>query len=199
MAKADYSQQIVDALIEFGWTRCRGLRIEGSSRHGDIWVNDEFPDLHIWRDVIWRAKYYRTEGNITYANFSSSSDGRTAVIDCLKWYKNFFCGESFEPDDKANDNDRQHGGSSVNEFNQSGSKYLREMRCLVDGYADVYAVLEAFAVTCPARQHAIKKLLCSGIRGKGDLIQDLKEARDAIDRAIQMQNLRQEHESKQPA
>lgn len=76
-------------------------------------------------------------------------------------------------------------------FNSSGSKYLREMKCLVEGRADVYAVLEAFNVTCPARQHAIKKLLCSGIRGKGDTIQDLQEARDAIDRAVQMEKSRQ--------
>jgi len=75
-------------------------------------------------------------------------------------------------------------------FNASGSKYLRHIT-LIDGKADVYAVLDAFAVTCPARQHAIKKLLCSGIRGKGDVMQDLKEARDAIDRAIQMQQARE--------
>jgi hypothetical protein len=74
---------------------------------------------------------------------------------------------------------------SSQSFNASGSKYLREMRHLVDGRADVYAVLIAFNVVCPARQHAIKKLLCSGIRGKGDCLQDLREARDAIDRAIQ--------------
>lgn len=73
------------------------------------------------------------------------------------------------------------------QFNPSGSKYLREFSCCVGGRADVYTVLEAFAVTCPARQHAIKKLLCSGIRGKGDVLQDLMEARDAVDRAIQMQ------------
>jgi hypothetical protein len=72
-------------------------------------------------------------------------------------------------------------------FNQSGSKYLREMKHLVNGRADVYAVLIAFNVTCPARQHAIKKLLCTGIRGKGDHLQDLKEAADAIQRAIQIQ------------
>jgi hypothetical protein len=75
-------------------------------------------------------------------------------------------------------------------FNKSGSKYLREVPCAIDGKIDVYAVLDAFNVTCPARQHAIKKLLCTGIRGKGDVIQDLREARDAIDRSIQM------HESK---
>lgn len=75
-------------------------------------------------------------------------------------------------------------------FNKSGSKYLRKAACMIDGKLDVYAVIDAFDVTCPARQHAIKKLLCSGIRGKGDVIQDLNEARDAVDRAIQMQKSR---------
>ncbi len=80
--------------------------------------------------------------------------------------------------------------STPSEFNRSGSKYLREAAQLVDGKLDVYAVLDAFAVTCPARQHAIKKLLCSGLRGKGDVIQDLQEAGDAVARAIQMQRAR---------
>ena len=83
------------------------------------------------------------------------------------------------------------GRPEQKQFNNSGSKYLRLMRCLVDGRADVYAVLEAFVVNCPARQHAIKKLLCAGIRGKGDSLQDLREARDAVDRAIQMEVARQ--------
>jgi hypothetical protein len=74
-------------------------------------------------------------------------------------------------------------------FNASGSKYLREIQ-LHEGKVDVYAVLDAFQVTCPARQHAIKKLLCAGLRGKGGELQDLTEARDAIDRAIQMQSER---------
>lgn len=55
---------------------------------------------------------------------------------------------------------------------------------------DVYEVLEAFNVTCPARQHAIKKLLCAGIRGKGDAVQDLKETREAVFRAIQLEERR---------
>lgn len=75
----------------------------------------------------------------------------------------------------------------MTDFNKSGSKYLRDVTCDVDGYIDVYSVLEAFNVTCPARQHAIKKLLCAGIRGKGNAVQDLTEARDAIDRAMQME------------
>ena len=72
------------------------------------------------------------------------------------------------------------------EFNPSGAKYLREIPCMTQGHADVYAVLDAFEVTCPARQHAIKKMLCAGLRGKADELQDLIEARDAVDRAVQM-------------
>jgi len=69
--------------------------------------------------------------------------------------------------------------------NHSGSKYLRTIQ-LIGGKVDVYAVLVAFGVSCPARQHAIKKLLCAGLRGKGDELQDLHEAGDAVDRAIQI-------------
>lgn len=72
-------------------------------------------------------------------------------------------------------------------FNNSGSKYLRKIVGQFNGCMDVYAVLLTFSVTCPAKQHAIKKLLCSGLRGKGDSIQDLFEARDAIDRAIDLE------------
>lgn len=68
----------------------------------------------------------------------------------------------------------------------SGSKYLRTIQ-LQENRVDVYAVLEAFNVTCPARQHAIKKLLCSGIRDKGDTKQDLNETLDAVKRAIELE------------
>jgi hypothetical protein len=51
---------------------------------------------------------------------------------------------------------------------------------------DVYDVLLAFNVTCPAIQHALKKLLCPGQRGTKDAMQDLQEARFSIDRAMQL-------------
>ena len=50
---------------------------------------------------------------------------------------------------------------------------------------DVYDVLEAFNVTCPATTHAIKKLLCLRIRDSKNVIQDLQEAQKFIQRAIQ--------------
>ena len=49
---------------------------------------------------------------------------------------------------------------------------------------DVYDVLRAFSVTDPAIQHAIKKLLCTGIRGHKDTRQDLEEAIQSIERAL---------------
>ena len=52
---------------------------------------------------------------------------------------------------------------------------------------DVYDVLKAFDVKCPAIQHAVKKLLCAGIRGHKDRKQDLTEARASIGRAIELE------------
>ena len=49
---------------------------------------------------------------------------------------------------------------------------------------DVYDVLEAFNVTCPALQHLIKKALCVGIRGHKDESQDLQDIIDSANRAI---------------
>jgi hypothetical protein len=41
---------------------------------------------------------------------------------------------------------------------------------------DVYRVLVAFSVSAPEIQHAAKKILCAGIRGKGNEEQDISEA-----------------------
>lgn len=79
----------------------------------------------------------------------------------------------------------------------SGSKYVRTIypctfkeSVVIHGdvlgiRVDVYCVLGAFEVPTAARGHAIKKLLCAGIRGKGDELKDLLEARDALDRDIE--------------
>ena len=81
----------------------------------------------------------------------------------------------------------------------SGNKYHRRIQCLNQHgtfmIVDVYCVIDAFGVTCPARQHALKKLLCPGKRGKGNTIQDLTEARDAVTRAIELETSRHYQES----
>lgn len=64
------------------------------------------------------------------------------------------------------------------------SKYNRPCKGIT---LDVYDVLQAFAVTNPATQHAIKKLLCAGLRGHKDKMQDLTEALKSIERAIELE------------
>jgi hypothetical protein len=71
------------------------------------------------------------------------------------------------------------------------SKYTRKItQTLADedqGFTisvDVYDVLRAFNVTDPAIQHAVKKLLCTGIRGHKNSKQDLQEAIQSIERAL---------------
>lgn len=76
---------------------------------------------------------------------------------------------------------------------RSGDKYRRVIRGTYEEglrddelIVDVYDVLVAFGVTCPATQHAVKKFLCAGLRGKGDRLNDLREAKDAVERAIKL-------------
>lgn len=87
--------------------------------------------------------------------------------------------------------------SDINIETHEGKKYLTRMRS-PDGsqeiMVDVYSVLEAFAVTCPARAHAVKKLLCCGTRGKGDALADLKGVYAAVCRAIELEEQRRERE-----
>jgi hypothetical protein len=80
----------------------------------------------------------------------------------------------------------------------SGSKYLRLIHPADDNgkpiLVDVYCVLEAFGITCPARQHAIKKMLCAGVRGKADQMKDLHETLEAMWRAVTIQRQRESKE-----
>lgn len=82
--------------------------------------------------------------------------------------------------------------------NHSGNKYLRKTvppAGCEPGVVDVYAVLDAFNVTCPGIQHALKKLLCVGIRGKATALQDITEAIDALHRSVEMQKAREANSS----
>lgn len=68
------------------------------------------------------------------------------------------------------------------------NKYQKTIRTEV---VDVYDVLNAFNVTCPGLQHAIKKMLMPGLRGDKSRMQDLVEAHSALSRAIEMENERE--------
>lgn len=60
-------------------------------------------------------------------------------------------------------------------------------RVIHNSYVDVYDILVAFDVRCPAIQHAIKKLLMPGQRGGKSKLQDLNEAHLSINRAIELE------------
>jgi len=68
-------------------------------------------------------------------------------------------------------------------------KYNRNLKGVT---VDVYDVLKAFNVTCPAMQHALKKMLCSGLRGHKDTKQDKLEAIQSIERSIELDNVSEE-------
>ena len=65
------------------------------------------------------------------------------------------------------------------------NKYIKEIK--LDVFVDVYDVLDAFEVKNPATQHAVKKLLMPGKRGVKDTVQDLEEAKQSIERAIELE------------
>jgi hypothetical protein len=74
-----------------------------------------------------------------------------------------------------------------------GSKYHRTLTQTLPGdthglsvTVDVYDVLQAFGVSCPAVQHAVKKLLCAGLRGAKSAEQDISEAANSCRRAIEL-------------
>lgn len=71
----------------------------------------------------------------------------------------------------------------------SGNKYDRTIhgkygtgKCTVD----VYRVLDAFDTGSAEIDHAVKKLLCAGSRGAKDKLQDLQEAIQSIQAAIDL-------------
>lgn len=81
-----------------------------------------------------------------------------------------------------------------------GGKYLRRMYS-ADGKGgpinvDIYCVIEAFKITCPAMQHALKKILACGQRGKGNRVDDIHGVFDAMWRALELQRQREKEEVK---
>ncbi len=65
------------------------------------------------------------------------------------------------------------------------NKYKRKCKGIE---IDTYDILKAYAVTNPAIQHAIKKLLVGGRRGYKDIQQDYQEAIASIYRAIELES-----------
>jgi hypothetical protein len=62
-----------------------------------------------------------------------------------------------------------------------------EHKQVIEVQVDVYDVLNAFKTSCPAMDHAAKKILAAGTRGYKDSLQDKNEAIQSINRSIAMQ------------
>lgn len=66
------------------------------------------------------------------------------------------------------------------------NKYLKSVRHL--NHIDIYRICWLYDVqdSSGALHHAIKKILCAGSRGYKNKCQDITEAREALDRWIEM-------------
>ena len=83
----------------------------------------------------------------------------------------------FELNTKSEDVERKH------------SHYFKDVRHL--DYVDIYQVCKLFEVEDPSHctQHSIKKLLMSGKRGAKDKMKDIIEARDTLNRYLQIEGV----------
>lgn len=112
------------------------------------------------------------------------------VAEIKRLGKQFNTGENYEKyyDLKRQLDESQNGTIDI------GTKYHRAIKGslirLLKGKAtvrvDIYDVLNAFEITCPARQHALKKLLLAGGRGSKSERTDLEEAHNSIKRSIEL-------------
>lgn len=71
------------------------------------------------------------------------------------------------------------------------SKYHKVIPRDEQGLSDVYDVLTAFGVTCPAQAHAVKKALMPGLRGSKSVDQDFMEAIQSLERARELHQKRE--------
>lgn len=73
------------------------------------------------------------------------------------------------------------------------SHYRKDVRHLET--LDVYRVIDLFGPMHPAQEHALKKIMCAGIRGAKDADKDIQEA---IDSLVRWQEMRSEDQKEQP-
>lgn len=131
----------------------------------------------------------KTDGTIVYV--MCSDDYEILSIRPDNWQE----GEERMSNIAQNGNDGHYSETPKPDVIEHGNnnKYSRKIKTIVvdgidhDIYVDVYDVLTAFKTTNPANDHAIKKQLATGQRGVKGVIQDLTEARDSLNRAIEIE------------
>ena len=108
--------------------------------------------------------------------FGDVEDDRKEEYCFAKELERILNGE-FELNNKSKDVERKH------------SHYFKDVRHL--DYVDIYQVCKLFEVEDPSHctQHSIKKLLMSGKRGGKDKMKDIIEARDTLNRYLQIEGI----------
>lgn len=74
----------------------------------------------------------------------------------------------------------------VEQVPENAKKYSHYFKRIPWKHIDIYRLLEVFGVTDNAIGHALKKLLVPGLRGNKPTKQDVIEARDTLNRRIEM-------------
>lgn len=96
----------------------------------------------------------------------------------------------YEYSKPKNQNDNLiENGEQESLMERKHSHYFKDVRHL--DYVDIYQVCKLFEVNDPSHctQHSIKKLLMSGKRGAKDKMKDIIEARDTLNRYLQIEGI----------
>jgi hypothetical protein len=152
--------------------------------NGDAWITD--PTTIIQSGDLYRV---RKDSHYDYGEWQSAdhcAGTEVGYFGAWHWKDIQFCRPAKPPVEPAPE---QPPALTTDR----GSKYHRTLTQTLPGdthglsvTVDVYDVLRAFGVSCPALQHAVKKLLCAGLRGNKSAEQDIDEAANSCRRAIEL-------------
>jgi hypothetical protein len=148
--------------------------------------------LAMREDGIYLTGKYGEKINY-YIESACDADSILRDYDMINCAHNIMTGGNYRKAATAElENMEESSGSSSNFYSPdikikgdvSHAHYYKDVSHLQK--VDVYRVLELYNVTNPCIQHAVKKLLCAGVRGAKGTERDLIEAIDSITRALDM-------------
>lgn len=167
--------------------RLEGMRFEVKMRDGKVReINSEVNGIQhsrSWRNegMHYDVVKYRILGPIGQPDWP---EDRVDVIG-QNGNDGLHYGVEQKPTTEAIEKLQQLASNAEGAFDRG--KTINKYQRTIKGVAvDVYDVLVAFGVTCPAMAHAIKKMLMPGQRGSKDAEQDKREAIQAIERSIEL-------------
>ena len=138
---------------------------------------DQAIDDLIEAGVIGESNEGYSEDDYSECGFGEEEDDEDEEYYCFFKEIERVLNTKFELNTKSEDVERKH------------SHYFKDVRHL--DYIDIYQVCKLFEVEDPSHctQHSIKKLLMSGKRGVKDKMKDIIEARDTLNRYLQIEGI----------